>query len=276
LFQASYTWSKLITNINSPQSGSGISAPGNVLSGGANSNNPLAMRQQYGLAAFNRAHRLVISYSYELPYRHEEGLSGRVLGGWSVSGVTTIQNGAPFTVSDSAGGTIFFGSAAVFGAAGSRAQLTTPVRCNSVGVCASGVPTATSGSNKCRLGIVLPGCGPNLGWINAAAFGPAGSEPCIGGTIAGSCSTSGGGTGFGNSGIGSVTGPGQHNWDIAIVKNTRVTEATSIQFRAEFFNVWNHTQFFNVQNNRNAAAFGTITQTSVPPRVVQFGLKFLF
>jgi hypothetical protein len=266
LFQASYTWSKLMTNINSSEAGGGISAPGNVLSGGANSNNPLDFKQQYGLAAFNRAHRLVVSYSYDLPFKGE-GWMGKVVGGWALSGVTTIQNGAPFTVTDSAGGTIFFGTAAVFGASGTRAELTDPIHCNSSGVCGSGTPTATSGSNKSRLS----------NWINTAAFGPAGSEPCIGGTVVGSCSTSGGGTGFGNSGIGSVLGPGQHNWDMAILKTTKVTEGTSIQFRAEFFNVWNHAQFGFVGNNVNApATFGTITQTVVPPRVVQFGLKFLF
>ena len=93
----------------------------------------------------------------------------------------------------------------------------------------------------------------------------------------GSCATSGGGRGFGNSGIGSVLGPGQHNWDMAILKTTKITEGTSIQFRAEFFNIWNHAQFGFVGNNRNTpSTFGTINQTVVPPRVVQFGLKFLF
>ncbi|HXJ16567.1 MAG TPA: hypothetical protein VNM68_05150, partial [Candidatus Polarisedimenticolia bacterium] len=266
LLQTSYTWSKLMTNINGSQGGGGIAAPGNVLSGGANSNNPLDFKQQYGVAAFNRAHRLVVSYSYDLPFK-AEGWMGRVVGGWTLSGVTTIQNGAPFTVTDTAGGTIFFGTAAVFGASGNRAELTNPIHCNSSGVCGSGLPTATSGSNKSRLS----------NWINKAAFGPPGSEPCIGGTVAGSCATSGGGRGFGNSGIGSVLGPGQHNWDMAILKTTKVTEGTSIQFRAEFFNVWNHAQFGFVGNNRNApATFGTITQTVVPPRVVQFGVKFLF
>jgi hypothetical protein len=283
MVQASYTWSKLITNINSAEAGSGISAPGNTLSGGANSENPLDFRQQYGLAAFNRPQRLVIAYTYDLPYKKMQGLEGHILGGWSVSGVTTIQDGEPFTVTDSAGGTLFFGTAAVFGASGNRAQLTTPVHCSSLGVCGSGVSTATSGGNKCRLGFAYPGCTTpaNQGWINGAAFGLAGTEPCIGGTVnnpatPAACVAAGGGRGFGNSGIGSVMGPGQHNWDFVIAKNTKVTEKTSIQFRAEFFNMWNHAQFFNIQNNRNAASFGAITQTSVPPRVVQFGVKFLF
>jgi hypothetical protein len=298
LLQASYTWSKLITNINSAQGGSGIAAPGNVLSGGANSNNPLEFRQQYGLAAFNRPHRLVVSYSYELPFKHE-GWMGKVVEGWAVSGVTTIQNGAPFTVSDSAGGTIYFGTGAVFGAAGSRALLSEAVNCNSLGVCQSGTAIATSGSNKSRLN----------SWINPVAFTPmsqipASSSACIGGVPnstgnpAAPCGAApnpfappgapfygegapfvNAGRGFGNSGIGSIMGPGQHNWDMAILKNTKVgglREDATLQFRAEFFNIWNHAQFGNVQNNINAAAFGTISRTSVPGRVVQFGVKYVF
>ena len=135
LLQASYTWSKLITNINSPEAGGGISAPGNVLSGGASSNDPLDFTQQYGLAAFNRPQRLVIAYSYDLPYHHTEGLSGKLLGGWTVSGVTTIQDGEPFTVIDGNGGTIF--GAGGFGGGGVRAELNPGFngKCNNLGVC---------------------------------------------------------------------------------------------------------------------------------------------
>ena len=103
LLQASYTWSKLMTNINSPEAGGGISAPGNVLSGGASSNDPLDFAQQYGLAAFNRPQRLVIAYSYDLPYHHTEGISGKILGGWTVSGVTTHSGRRTFTVIDGNG-----------------------------------------------------------------------------------------------------------------------------------------------------------------------------
>ena len=144
LLQASYTWSKLITNINSPEAGSGISAPGNVLSGGASSNSPLDLGQQYGLAAFNRPQRLIIAYSYDLPYKNTQGLSGKLLGGWTISGVTTLQDGEPFTVTDSNGGMIYYGKAGTpFGGGGVRAELADPTNCNHFGVCQSGVSTAT-------------------------------------------------------------------------------------------------------------------------------------
>jgi hypothetical protein len=272
LLQVSYTWSKLITNING-LSGGGFAEAGNVLSGGSVSNDPNNLAQQYGLAAFNRPQRLVISYSYDLPYKHNEGLRGKVLGAWTVSGVTTIQDGEPFTVVDSSGGSIYYGGA-LPGVASVRANLASPGKCDSFGNCKSTVPLATSGSTKCRLGIVVAGCAANPGWINGAAFT---APVCIGGAVEGDCFGSGGGTGFGNSGIGTMMGPGQFNWDISIIKNTKIRERTTVQFRAEFYNAFNHAQFNPPTNDFNAdGAFGLVTSTSVPPRILQFGLKLLF
>jgi hypothetical protein len=269
--QASYTFSKLMTNINASESGAGIAAGGNVLSGNAGSNDPLNMAQQYGLAAFNRPQRLVIAYSYNLPWKHTEGFSGKALGGWSISGVTTIQDGDPLTVVDSRAGLIYYGAGAPpnasipFGSSDGRAELASATNCNVYGVCQSSIPLATSGSNDSRLN----------DWINPAAFQ---APPCIGGTVQGSCATSGGSFGWGNSAVGSVSGPGQNNWDFSIIKNTPLTEGVTLQFRSEFYNVWNHPQFNPPNNNYEllGQGFGQITSSSVPPRVVQFALKFLF
>lgn len=284
LLQASYTWSKLITNINSSEAGGGIAAPGNVLSGGANSNDPLDMAQQYGLASFNRPQRLIVAYSYDLPYKESHGFSGHLLSGWTVSGVTTIQDGEPFTVIDGNAGTIY-------GATGSvRAQLNAANtgKCNSYGVCQS-IGVATTGSTTSRVisGLTAGNCGANSTWINTAAYGSCGlfgfsdvgMAPCIGGTTPGTCATAGpgnGGTGFGDSGVGAIMGPGQFNWDISLIKNTKVTEGTSVEFRAEFYNVWNHPQFNPPVNNAADSTFGEIQNSSVPPRIMQFALKYYF
>jgi hypothetical protein len=264
LLQASYTWSKLITNINSPEAGGGIAAPGNVLSGGASSNDSLDFGQQYGLAAFNRPQRLVIAYSYDLPYHRTEGIAGKLLGGWSVSGVATLQDGEPFTVIDGNGGTIF--GAGGFGGGGVRAELAPDAtgKCNQFGVC-QGVGLATHGSTGERA---------LTGWVNPAAFG---STPCIGGTVEGDCAGSGGGTGFGNSAVGSIWGPGQNNWDISLIKHTKITEGLATEFRTEFYNTWNHAQFNPPVNNvADVGTFGQIQNSSVPPRIMQFALKLLF
>jgi hypothetical protein len=74
-------------------------------------------------------------------------------------------------------------------------------------------------------------------------------------------------------------------WDIAILKRIRILENHSIQFRAEFFNAFNHAQFSNPNYclgatyalpNVRSGTFGNITSTSVNPRVIQFALKYSF
>ena len=70
-------------------------------------------------------------------------------------------------------------------------------------------------------------------------------------------------------------GPGINNWDMAFIKDTGLTERMKLQFRAEFYNIFNHTQFANVQGNFNATNFGAATATQ-PPRIGQLSLKLLF
>jgi len=81
---------------------------------------------------------------------------------------------------------------------------------------------------------------------------------------------------FGNSGIGLFHGPGTSNWDIGIRKDFRFTEDVRAQFRAEFFNAWNHTQFLSPQTDDVASStFGQIGGTA-EARQIQFGLKILW
>ena len=67
------------------------------------------------------------------------------------------------------------------------------------------------------------------------------------------------------------------NFDISLLKVTAITERQSVQFRAEFFNAFNHPQFNNpVTNQQTAATFGIIQSTSTNARVIQFALKYIF
>ena len=71
-------------------------------------------------------------------------------------------------------------------------------------------------------------------------------------------------------------GPGINNFDMAFLKNTPVGERTTLQFRAAFFNIFNHTQFFNPDGNfSDGSNFGTVRRAR-DPRLVQFALKLLF
>jgi hypothetical protein len=84
------------------------------------------------------------------------------------------------------------------------------------------------------------------------------------------------GTAFGNSGVGIVTGPDQNNFDISLQKVLPMSESRSFVFRAEFFNAFNHPQFANPDVNTSDSSFGTITSTSINPRVIQLAVKFMF
>jgi hypothetical protein len=288
LLQVSYTWSKGMTNVDTAEAGSGINPPGEVLYGSSNSNNPLNLRQQYGLSSFNRPQRVVISYVYNLPFRHKDGLSDRLTTGWSINGVTTIQDGLPFTVTDSQGATIY-------GTVGTaRAALADPVHCRATGNCNSGVPLTSSGSTTQRA---------ETNWLNPDAFIsmcttpsvacpnplPADSPYCIGGipnpggdptAPCGAINSTfqAAGTGYGNSAVHSIMGPGQFNFDMALIKDTKLWEGGTLQFRAEAYNIWNHPQFdppFGTDIS-TPSTFGIITSSSTTPRVMQFGLKLLF
>jgi hypothetical protein len=73
-------------------------------------------------------------------------------------------------------------------------------------------------------------------------------------------------------------GPGMDNYDIALLKNVRLNESKSFQFRVEAFNAFNHAQFFGpqaVDGNIDSSTFGDVV-SAAPPRLVQFGAKFFF
>jgi hypothetical protein len=70
-------------------------------------------------------------------------------------------------------------------------------------------------------------------------------------------------------------GPGLNNWDLALFKDLRLTEATKLEFRGEFFNIFNHAQFGLPVGNILSSAFGDVTSANAP-RIGQVSMKFLF
>jgi hypothetical protein len=87
---------------------------------------------------------------------------------------------------------------------------------------------------------------------------------------------------FGNLGRNVVEGPGFNNTDFSIIKDTKVGERMRAQFRAEFFDVFNHANFGQPGNVVGTPNFGRITNTRFPTgesgssRQVQFAVKLAF
>jgi hypothetical protein len=117
---------------------------------------------------------------------------------------------------------------------------------------------ATSGGVEARLN----------NYFNAAAFC---APPIVG--------DDGKATGYGNTGRAAFRGPHQANFDTGIIKTTKVgglSEAAALEFRADFYNAFNHAQFANPGAVVGTPSFGLIQATSVAPRLIQFGLKYIF
>jgi len=102
-----------------------------------------------------------------------------------------------------------------------------------------------------------PNRDPVFEWFNTKAFGHAAT-----------------GT-YGNSGRNIVFGPGLANVDFAVAKYFPITERVRLQFRSEFFNLLNHTNFNDPNSTLTSGTYGRIT-SALDPRILQFGLKVLF
>jgi hypothetical protein len=206
-------------------------------------NDQTSLGQSMGLSDFDRTHRLVLSYEYNVPiFSHSHGWQSAVLGHWSVGGITVFQSGLPFRVTDSAGGSVY-GTALPDTATPSLAPGFTPSS------------ALTSGTIEQRL----------TGYLNPAAFVPA---PAVG--IDGS-------TGFGTLGRNVFRGPFEQNWDTSLAKTWPIQEKQSLKFSVDLFNVWNHPVFDKPSiTDIESPSFGQITNTVGTPRLMQFALRYAF
>jgi hypothetical protein len=256
-FMAAYTFSHAYSTTGRSTGATGLSG----IFG--NQNDP---RANYGRSDFNREHRLVVSYLYQFPSpKRFNAFLDALLGGWAAAGVTTIQSGAPLSLTGTNANNIF-------GIRNDRAQLAAG--------CTHGDLT-TSGSVNGKLNnyfnqSCIPRNNPNAPisptnpgtWLVVGDPEPSGLN--AGRRIA---------TDFGNSGVGIVFGPDQRNFDIALIKRISLNalrEGVNLEFRTEFFNAFNTTQFGNPATSVSEGNFGVISATAVNPRIMQFALKLNF
>jgi hypothetical protein len=201
--------------------------------------NPFDLAAEHGRSMFDARHRFVASYQWNLPwFSHPQSWYGHILGNWQVNGITTLMSNTPFTVYDSSNPSLQGSAPEISGFYSSRPNL---VGDPNSGTCAS------SGA-----AVRTPEC-----WFNTGAF----QQAAIGQ--------------FGNVGRNTLNGPAYQQWDFSLLKMIPIREAVNLQFRAEFFNIFNNVNFELPNNDISSPNFGQI-QTAQPGRVVQLALKLLF
>jgi len=246
---AAYTFSKSIDTAGDTLGSAAFGVFGAPIFGQQVFNDQHNLAAQRGPSDFDRTHRFVLSYTWTLPQPVNRN---RLLSGWAISGVVTLQSGLPFSIYDSAAGTLF----------GPATTFTT----GSLAPGASLQDAIMSGNVSSRVNR----------FFNTSAFAPA-TLMHAGGLIDGQFPVSGDGTLFGSLGRNILRGPDQHNFDAALVKRTKLTEQLGIVFRWEVFNVLNHPNFANPASFVSSpSTFGKISAMSVNPRIMQFALKLEF
>jgi hypothetical protein len=253
-FLAAYTFSKSIDDAGDSLGAAIAGGFGSPILGELVYNDQNKVAAQRGVSDFDRTHRLVLNYTWNLPKLVSErnNAIGKLVNGWAVSGIMTFQSGLPFSILDSAGGTLFgFPTLYITGDFAPGATLGDVSRSGSV----------TSRVNE---------------FFNTKAFIPAPFVP-DGGLIDGKYPVSGGGTIFGSLGRNILRGPDQRVGDIAVIKTTPVTERIKLVFRWELFNVLNRPNFANPSNDVSTpSTFGVISALTVNPRIMQYALKLEF
>jgi hypothetical protein len=225
--QFGYTLSRSIDATTSNGSGGDLN----------NVTNPYAgWRYDIGPSQFDRTHIAFVNFVYDIPLLRNSPsrLLKSTLGGWEVSGIVTMESGAPIDLGVS--GTT---AASVLNNTGMRPDVNGAIS----------YPKAVGE------------------WFNPASFT---APACLTGP---DC--------YGNLGFDALRGPGRDDWNLSLFKTFAFTERFRMEFRAESFNTWNHTQFKGdkqnggISTNVGSGNFGAVT-AAFDPREFQLGLKLMF
>lgn len=269
-FRAAYTLSKTI-DVNS-----GFRARSTEET---NPNDPAFDR---GLADFDSPQRFVVSAIWQVPIgQHGNSLFDKIVGGWTVTAIPSFQSGNPFSIFQNDNSSMtndFLDRADVIGPVQifkdpRQIRTFSPSPDGVHGSCLSGTTTGHFWFDPTNLvcsvgppvGQPLPGFATSLVQGGVPLFT------------------------FGNMGRNTLRGPGINNFDISLLKDFKFTESKSVQFQADFFNAFNHVQFFGPSSTEGASGFsgqfGQVTSDTTPstttayyrgPRLIQFALKFYY
>jgi hypothetical protein len=266
-FQGAYTFSRSMDNASG-------STRQDEINGNTQFGSLLDLQSNRSLSDFDRTHRLTVSYQYELPFARwmnmkNQGL-GKMISGWSILGLTTFQSGTPFMIIDSRALTL---------------QDTDGVNAQNFATLKPGFSldsVVPSGSVRDRLDSYINLSAFQIGGncVNEQnAVVPAGDPACSGFAALGNVSRN------------RFRGPFQQNWDMSFIKETKVTEKVNAEFRAEFFNIFNHPAFQSPQATNLtgynpfqqnyglvdvASGDASVLATVNRPRIIQFAMKINF
>jgi hypothetical protein len=265
-FLASYTYAKSIDNASGGSESSGDVRDTINIAG-----DQLDSRANRGVSDFDRPHRFVLSYLWDLPRpAFARSTAGRLLfANWQLAGIVTAMSGLPIDIIDG-------GAGSFYGLSGGNNALVRPSW-------APGATVETATSNI-----------PAGYFFNPLAFV---RPTVVSGQVIpssnGTATAGATGTDLGNVGRNALRGPRQTNVDFSIIKRFPIRDSRVIELRAEFFNLLNHVNFGNPISNLNAVPttsidpgtgritgnagdFGRILSTSNNPRLIQFALHFSF
>jgi len=236
-FLVSYTFSKSIDDASSFNMTGSAAKP--VAGENDLAQDPFNLAAERGRSLFDSRHRLVLSYQWAIPlWQRPHGWYQHILGAWQLNGIATVMTGTPFTVFDSTDVSQQGGAPEITGFSANR-------------------PNLVAGQN--------PNAGPKrtTAWLNRAAFQQITPDPRSPVQQ------------FGTAGRNIAQGPGYADWDFSAFKNFLVSEGKEFQFRAEFFNFLNHTNFHLPDSDISSPTFNQILEAQ-PPRLIQLALKFQF
>jgi hypothetical protein len=271
-FIASYTYAKSLDNTSSG-SGSGVANEVAFIAG-----NQLDNRANRGVSAFDRTHRFVLSYLWDLP---GPSLTARsraarwLLSNWQVAGIVTAMSGLPIDIVDTLAGSLY-------GLSGGNSALARPSWALGATrrTATNNIPAGYFFNPYAFVRPFVQNGQPILSSNGSAVAGPVPPGRQLG-------------TDIGNVGRNVLRGPRQSNVDFSIIRRFRIDESRNIEFRAEFFNLFNQVNLANPISNFNAVPqdridqttgqivgdpgdFGRINSTSNNPRLIQFAMKFSF
>ena len=241
----SYTYSKSIDSSSTDNLGATVS-------------NPFNLRTERGRSDWDRTHAFVVSYLWSLPFKFQSHWVNSAFGGWTLSGITSLQSGDPLT--------FYYGTDVALDGTGSGEQHSF----------VNGQPIGTSHPSRDAMinQFFNPNAfiNPTCGFVTSTSPTAIEDQNCTPFNIVYSLLGR-----YGQSGRSILSGPAFSNTDFAVLKDFAVKENFKVQFRAEAFNILNQVNFNDPDTTveDGPGTFGAI-QGASSGRVIQFGLKLLW